>query len=496
MYFDCVVGLLVCVCASLALVFIENNISEYVFSFSDTYQSSLVDELLFSSLLLILFIGVFAYRRCKETSDLSKQIDALINLDGVTQLPNRTFAYERLNGMLANAKKHKQQIAVLYIDFDRFKMVNDTYGHANGDLLIKSVGERISKVLSAQGTLLRLGGDEFLIFLKLNHSINPLNKLLIDLTQVQSAPYQVGSWEAYISYSIGVSIYPKDGSTADELLMAADTAMYKAKDNGDGLFHFYSKAIGKELSDRYQLEVGLKKAMVEQELRIVFQPILEVRSRTTKSYEALLRWDFRGQAVSPELIIEIAEQLQFINELGNWVLIKALQEAKQNLPKNSCIAVNISPIQFKQVNFVQNITNALARENFAPSKLIIEITESALLKDYEEARGKLSALRAKGIQIAIDDFGTGHSSLDRISELAVDTLKIDKSFVLKMLENKKNFKVINAIVALAKQLDISITAEGVETQEQMNLLFKFECDHLQGFYIGRPESSAQIFEQL
>jgi len=259
---DFIVGVSITLISMLLLAWFDIDLSEKLYSLSKTNEYFALDNLLIAVILFCILSIIFAYRRFSDIKRLNHQITSLAYFDSVTHLPNRAFANERLSQLLAHAKRYNKTLAILFIDFDRFKMVNDTYGHANGDLLIKAVGERLGSALREEDTLARLGGDEFLIILNLNKSINELNQLLIRLTEAQSHPYQISNWEAYISFSIGVSIYPKDGATADGLLMAADTAMYKAKEKGEGLFHFYSDTIGKELADRYLLEVGLKLSLI------------------------------------------------------------------------------------------------------------------------------------------------------------------------------------------------------------------------------------------
>lgn len=492
---DAVIGLTITILAIAIVSIFQIDILESIYFFTRKQENWEINEIATGIILLGLFAIVFGIRRFIDIARLNAQITRLAYFDVTTHLPNRVFANDRLNQMLSQAKRHDKQLSVLFIDVDRFKMVNDTFGHANGDLLISSVGQRLLSVIRKEDTLARLGGDEFLIIVDLEKSVNEVHKLLQRITDSQTTPHKIDSWESYVNYSVGVAVYPKDGETTDELLVAADSAMYRAKDKGKGQFQFYSENIGQAISERYLLEMGLKKAIEKNQLSIKFQPLYDLRTKKITSYEALLRWKFNGRDISPELIIEIAEDTQYISLLGDWILREAINNAKPYLPADVKLAINVSPTQFKSTYFVENIFSIIASENFPIDQLILEITESALLTDFNDAHHKITQLRDAGIAIAIDDFGTGYSSLGRLTELKVDSLKIDRGFIRKMHNSPSDKNVIKAIIALANELNLKTIAEGVETAEQLSILEGLDCDELQGFYIGHPMPGQTIAER-
>jgi diguanylate cyclase (GGDEF)-like protein len=491
---DAIVGLGITIILVVSITVLELDVFDWFFQITREYENYELDKISVGVLLFGLFSIVFSVRRVIDVVRLNGQITQLAFVDTITQLPNRAFAHSRLSQIIAHAKRHDKQLALLLIDCDRFKLVNDTVGHANGDRLIKSVGERLFNLVRTEDTLARIGGDEFLIIVDLDKTVNEVNRLIDRLKLAQEEPHKFEDWESQVNFSVGISVYPKDGSNSDELLVAADTAMYRAKESGRSQSQFYSDKIGQAVSTRYHLESALKNAIPQDQLSIKFQPLYDLQSKTIQSYEALLRWQYQDTQIAPEYIIEIAEESGFIHTLGDWVLTEAIGNAKKYLPGNMKLAINVSPIQFKASNFVERVFKVLTEQQFPIEQLVLEITESAILSDYHDARLKIAQLREAGIAIAIDDFGTGYSSLARLTELKVDSLKIDRGFIQKMQHSESDRKVIKAIIALATELHLKTIAEGVETSEQLAILKSLDCDQLQGFFIGKPMTGHTISE--
>ena len=489
---DFVIGFSITLLLILISILSGFDIVEGIYDFKNSNENWGVDEILLCVFWLGIFGVTFGIRRFRDIKSLNDQIKNLAFFDSVTNLPNRIYANERLAQLIAAAKRRNKEVAVLFLDFDRFKMVNDTYGHAHGDQLICGVGKRLLRLLRAEDVLARLGGDEFLILVDLESGASELNHLLMRLSESQNSPYKINDANCFVSFSIGISVYPKDGTSVDELLVAADSAMYKAKEKGKGLYQFYSSSIGTDIANRYLLEVGLKTAIEKQELYVQFQPVLDIKLNKVVSFEALLRWKFNGEMIPPELIIEVAEETNCIVEVGNWVTQQAFDLSRLHMPKGTKLAINVSVTQFNRDDFVQNLFKLIDTESFDSNNLILEITESAFLLDYEKAREKIIILRDAGISIAIDDFGTGHSSLGRLTQLNVDSLKIDRSFIEKMEYSETDKNVVKAIIALAKQLQLETVAEGIETEQQMQDLKSFDCDKLQGYYLGKPMYAKDI----
>lgn len=491
---DAIIGLSITIVIVVLINALKLDVFEWFFQLTREYEEYQLDEISIGLLLFGLFAIVFSIRRVIDVVRLNVQIAQLAFVDTTTQLPNRVFAHGRLSQMISHAKRHNKQLAVLLIDCDRFKLVNDTVGHKNGDRLIKSVGERLLSLVRSEDTLARIGGDEFLIIVDLDKTVNEVTRLTQRLTQAQVETHKFDDWESQVNFSVGISVYPKDGKNSDDLLVAADTAMYRAKESGRSQSQFYSEKIGQAVSERYRLESALKNAISEGQLSIKFQPLYDLESQAIQSYEALLRWEYQNAQIPPEYIIEISEDTGFIHTLGDWILNEAISSAKRYLPVNMKVAINVSAIQFKASNFVDRVFTAVSDQKYPIEQLVLEITESALLSDYDDARLKIAQLRETGIAIAIDDFGTGYSSLARLTELKVDSLKIDRGFIQKMQHSASDRKVIKAIIALATELNLKTIAEGVETSEQLAILKSLDCDQLQGFFIGKPMTGHTISE--
>ncbi|WP_102796880.1 putative bifunctional diguanylate cyclase/phosphodiesterase [Bowmanella denitrificans] len=434
---------------------------------------------------------IYAIRRMQDIWHLNQEIASLAFIDPVTHLPNRILALERLSQILARAERMQSQVAVMFLDFDNFKFINDTYGHIEGDNLIRVVGQRLRTILRKGDTVGRLGGDEFVLVVEYLDE-QELLKAINRIQTLQTEAIKLDSHELNIAFSVGIAVYPKDGNNPSELLKASDIAMYKAKQAGKGQLQFYTQSMGEKLMERYELEAGLKTACHNQELFLEYQPQLCTESQRITGYEALVRWRRNGITIPPLSFIQVAEETGLIQSIGDWIFTQALEEAKTFVEEGQILAINVSPCQFSQPGFVNNILKRLTQSDFPPDMLELEITESALVQDESQAMARLMELRKLGVQVAIDDFGTGYSSLGRLRYLAVTRIKIDRLFINTLCESDIDQNMVKAMIALADNLGMDVIAEGVETAEQSDLLRTLGCNLIQGYFFSRPVPAAKL----
>ena len=446
--------------------------------------------------LLEAFIDITERKKAEE------QIRHLAYYDSLTHLPNRTFYKELLTRALTYATRHKKTMAVLFVDLDAFKRINDTLGHDAGDELLQAVAERLLNATrksdyvarsddeDTSNTVSRLGGDEFIVLLnEIVHTYDATvvaRRILADL----SRPFLLNGNEVFVTASIGISLYPADGKNAETLLKNADIAMYHAKEQGKNNFQFYAETMNATAFERLTLENALHKALERGELVLYYQPKVDVLSRKIIGIEALIRWNHPSRGlVLPAEFISLAEETGLIMPIGEWVLRSACLQSKAwqaaGLP---CvpISVNISRRQFDQQNLREVIMKALQDAGLAAHCLELEITESTIMQNPDKATSMLRALKAAGIKISIDDFGTGYSSLDQLRKLPLDFLKIDRSFVMNVPAKAEDAAIITAIIAMAHSLKLKVIAEGVETEEQLAFLRGLGCDEAQGYLFSRP----------
>lgn len=420
--------------------------------------------------------------------------------DTLTGLPNRVLLQERLNLGMAYANRSGRLMAVLFIDLDHFKLVNDSLGHELGDRLLQQVGERLSGLLRESDTVARQGGDEFVVILselKLDeHAGKVCQKLLDALTE----PFEVEGRTLRIAASVGIALYPRDAEDTQNLLRFADTALYRAKELGRNNFQFFTDAMNARMLERLVLESGLHQAVANDELLLHYQPQVELDNGRVLGAEALLRWRHPHLGlVAPNRFIAIAEETGLIIPIGDWVLRRACADAMrwQGLSDGDFrIAVNLSACQFRDVGLVGRITAILEDTGLPPACLELEITESLLLQDVDAAIASLRELKALGISLSMDDFGTGYSSLSYLKRLPIDRLKIDQSFVRELATNPEDAAITRAIISMAHNLNLSVIAEGVETEAQRSLLVRYHCDELQGFLFSRPVEAQALYELL
>ncbi len=440
------------------------------------------------------------------------KIERLAYHDSLTGLPNRFQAHQMLRHMIALAKRENNKMAVLFLDLDNFKRVNDTLGHQIGDQLLKETAIRLSSILRAEDiihqenprpsddVLARLGGDEFVILLaNIDNSID-VAKVASRIQENMKLPFQLDEREIYSTSSIGIALFPDDATEVDDLIKRAEAAMYQAKEQGRNNFQFYSASYNLAAFERISLEAKLRCALKNHELELYYQPLIQTNTAQVVGLEALLRWNDPAEGViSPERFIPIAEDSGLILPIGEWVLHEAGRQLSAwhaaQLTEAS-VSVNISTIQLQRQDFVSIVNQVLGDNGLNPSQLELEITETSLLKIKPEVIRNLDILHQRGMTISLDDFGTGYSSLSVLQELPIGKLKIDKSFVRDMLIEPKDAAIVSAVLFIAKTLGLRSTAEGVETLEQAKQLAKEGCDQLQGYLLCQPLPAQQMTEFL
>lgn len=428
-------------------------------------------------------------------SDITERKEAeartrfLAEHDFLTSLPSRHLLNGRLAQAMATARRQGSQLAILFVDLDRFKRINDLLGHDTGDKLLQMVAERLTGNVRKIDTVSRLGGDEFVIMLADIDSASRVAHITDNLLKAITAPYEINGHELSVTASIGISIFPDDGGDIERLIKNADMAMYHAKENGRNSYQFFSTEMNLRNMERTNLENGLKQAIERHEFVLQYQPELDVNSGRTVGAEALIRWQHPELGLlQPDQFIALSEECGLIVPIGNWVLRTACLQAKAWFDQGHpmIVSVNLSVAQFRQKNLLKSIVEALESAGIGPQYLELEITESILMDGAaSRAIETLTELRRLGISLAIDDFGTGYSSLSYLKRIAIDKLKIDRSFLLDISRSGHDSAIVLAIIAMAKSLNLRVIAEGVETVEQLRFLQTHGCDEYQGFYSSR-----------
>ena len=426
-----------------------------------------------------------------ERRESEARIAHMAHHDALTDLPNRVLLHERLNEALARISQG-ESLAVLYLDLDHFKSVNDTLGHQIGNELLKVVAERLRHCIGEMGTVARLGGDEFLIVL--NAISQPADAAIFAqlVRETITAPVNLDGNQIFTDVSIGISIAPGDATESIEMLKNADMALYEAKADGRGTFRFFQPEMGTRLDARRALELDLRKALAEGELELYYQPLVNLDRDEISGYEALLRWNHPVRGfISPSEFIPIAEETGLVNAIGEWVLKTACTEAA-TWPNELRVAVNVSPIQFKNQTLALAVVNGLVASGLPPYRLEIEITEAVLMQNNETTLAALHQLHELGVRIAMDDFGTGYSSLSYLRSFPFDKIKIDRSFIRDLSENDDSVAIVRAVTSLAKSLNMTTTAEGIETEGQLEWVRALGCTEVQGYLFGQPKPAAEI----
>jgi diguanylate cyclase (GGDEF)-like protein len=419
------------------------------------------------------------------------KIEHMAHHDALTDLANRVLLNERLEQALVHVHDG-QMVAVHHLDLDQFKAVNDTFGHPAGDMLLKTVAERLRSLARDTDTIARMGGDEFVIVQAPISDPTEATTLAQEIIAWISEPYDIDGQQAIVGTSIGIAVSPGDGDAPDKLLRNADLALYRAKGDGRGTFRFFESAMDEQMQARRIMELDLRKALPAGEFELYYQPVVNLESKEISGFEALIRWNHpeAGQ-IPPASFIPLAEEIGFIVPLGEWVIREACQAAAR-WPEHLNVAVNISAAQFRGTSLMTVIVNALATSGLHPTRLEIEITESVLLQDREATLAVLHRLRSLGIRIAMDDFGTGYSSLTYLQSFPFDKIKIDRSFVKDITENAGSLYIVRAVAALANGMGMAATAEGVETSEQLDEIAAVGCTEMQGYLFSKPLPMAEI----
>jgi diguanylate cyclase (GGDEF)-like protein/PAS domain S-box-containing protein len=435
-----------------------------------------------------------------ERKRTEKRLQHLAHYDHLTHLPNRALFFDRLNQALVHAHRHERQVAVLFIDLDRFKVINDTLGHDTADLLLQAVAKRLTQAVRAGDTVARFGGDEFVIALDDIAEESHVRQITEKIMRELGSLFVLEGRELFVTASIGVSLYPRDGADANTLVRNADASMYRAKELGKNMYQVYSPALHRDAPRRLALETNLRRALEREEFLLYYQPRVELAGGRISGVEALLRWRHPELGiVAPAEFIPLLEETGLIVPVGEWVLHTAYAQNRAWRAAGLealCMSVNLSARQFLQRDLVETFARVLRDTGLEPRCLEIELTESIIMEHTEESLASLRDLSALGIRLTLDDFGTGYSSLSYLRRFPIDTLKIDRSFVRDITADPDDAAIVQAVIAMAHRLDITVVAEGVETKAQLDFLCANRCDEIQGFYFSRPVPAEEITQLL
>ncbi len=470
----------------------EKNYSHRVQKVSSDEMGSLFDS--FNAMLAEI------ESRDQELLNSEAHLDYLAHHDPLTKLANRLLFHDRLEHSLARAKRMKSRLAILFIDLDRFKNINDSLGHDVGDKVLCAVSERMNSLVREADTLARLGGDEFVIILEHLRRNDDVSRYVEKLLRDMSSTMEVSSEKLHVSASVGISLYPDNGEDADSLMQAADIAMYQAKNKGANLYQFYSAEMNANARESLLLENQLRHALKDKQLTLYYQPQFELNSGRLIGFEALVRWNHPELGlVSPLDFIPLAEESGLIVPIGEWIIFTACKQMKKiheqwHLPLR--MAVNISPRQFLHPSLVQTVAEVLYRTKLNPGSLELEITESMVMGNIEQSISKMDEFNKMGVELAIDDFGTGYSSLEYLKRFPISKLKIDQSFVKELGVDTNDTAIVNSVIALGKSMGLEVIAEGIETVDQLELLKKEGCDQGQGYLFSKPLPVAQLSSLL
>ncbi len=424
----------------------------------------------------------------------TSQVEHLAYYDTLTGLPNRTLFADRLSVALAHAQRHHYKLAVLFLDVDRFKQINDSLGHTVGDRLLRTVATRIRNTIREEDTVARFGGDEFTVLIHIIGKIEDAGKIAQKLLDGLNAPILIDEREFVVSCSIGISVYPLDGTDGETLIRNADTAMYRAKDAGRNAYQYYAASMNQKALEALEVENGLRRALAQNEFVLYYQPLVDVASGSVFGLEALVRWNHPQLGLlRPDRFIPAAEQSGLIVAIGRWVLREACRQGNewQRRGYKVVVSVNLSARQFQDPDLIRTVREALDLADLKPEYLELEITEGNAMQDVEKAILILRQLKTLGVRIAIDDFGTGYSCLSYLKQFPIDTLKLDGSFV-RDINAPEDAQIALGVIALAHSLKLKVIAEGVETISQLAFLRDHDCDRLQGYLFSRPMPAANF----
>ncbi|MDH0749431.1 EAL domain-containing protein [Pseudomonas sp. GD03842] len=440
------------------------------------------------------FVAVFSDITTVKHSE--RELAHLAHYDALTGLPNRLLFIDRAEQAQTHAQRHKQTLALLLIDLDHFKHINDSLGHNLGDEVLKAVAERLTRLLEKGLTLARLGGDEFAVLVEGPYHAAQAAELAQSMLNGLREPFVIEGQSLFLTASIGISLFPSDALTAEQLLRNADAALFQAKSQGREGYALYTEQLTAHAQRRVELATELRRAIEHEELRVFYQPIHNLKTRRIEGVEALVRWQHPQLGmVSPGEFIPIAEQSGLIAHIDNWVLVESCRQMRQWLSEGielSFVAVNVSSRLFSRGDLERRVARALNETGLAPQHLELEVTESAVMDDPEQAIEQMHRLRELGLKLSIDDFGTGYSSLLRLKRMPVQKLKIDQGFVAGLPEDDDDVAIVNAIIALARAMGMRVLAEGIEHADQADFLLRNQCELGQGYWFARPMPAAQI----
>ena len=444
--------------------------------------------------------AVIVFRDVSAARAMALQMAHSFQHDFLTGLPNRMLLNDRVRQAIALAPRHLKKVAVLFLDLDGFKHINDSLGHPIGDKLLQSIAKRLVTCVRGSDTVSRQGGDEFVVLLSEMQQSEDAAITARRMLEAVAKVHSIDQHDLHVTTSIGVSIYPDDGLDVETLIKNADTAMYQAKENGHQSYQFFKPAMNVRAVERQSIEESLRRALERQEFALHYQPIINLGTGEITGAEALIRWTHptRGP-VSPAQFIPVAEDCGLILPIGNWVLREACKQARSwvdsGLPLGT-MAVNISAIEFRDERFLEGVFGILKDTGLDPRSLELELTESVLMKRAESTESILKALRARGVQVAVDDFGTGYSSLSYLRRFPIDALKIDQSFVRQITTAPDETTIVTAVISMGRSLKLRVVAEGVETQEELAFLQAHQCDEAQGYFFSRPVPPEQFAKLL
>ena len=443
--------------------------------------------------------GIETLRTRVEHEAAEKRLEFLAHHDVLTGLPNRLLLLDRFDQAAAQADREQSGVAVLFLDLDNFKQVNDTLGHDYGDKLLVQVVERLRGCLRDTDTISRQGGDEFIVLLPNLRDLGVIGNISNHIIEAFAAPFEIASYSINTTFSIGVCLYPDDGQEFGILLKKADTALYQAKDSGRDTYRFFSEKMNIDAQEQLQLQGQLRHAVKNHEFVLHYQPQIDIDSGRIVGAEALVRWEHPTLGlVYPGKFIPMAERSGLVIPMGEWVLNEACRQAQRWCEDGQpmVMAVNLSALQFKRGNLIETVGNALKLSGLPAELLELELTESILLQDVDVAIKTLHSLKEMGVKLSIDDFGTGYSSLSYLKRLAVNKLKIDQSFVRDMAEDPDSAAIVRAIIQLGHTLQLTVIAEGVENDAQLAYLRNYGCNEVQGYFFSRPVPAVEFVKLL
>ncbi|NOQ31425.1 MAG: EAL domain-containing protein [Helicobacteraceae bacterium] len=481
----------------------QNSVIAYLVSYTDsTKLTTMINDFYHVNIIIILsllIVAFFVYRVVLYNHELRLEKKKFYNLsqyDTLTQLPNRTLFYDRLEESISKATQNKTRFALLLIDIDNFKHLNDSYGHSEGDKILKSVGLKLKKIIPQEDTLARIGGDEFVVIIEnINNSldVNATTNKIINLFKI---PINIENKLHYISVSIGISLFDDDSNEISELIKYADIAMYKAKDAGKNNAQFYSPEMTQEVVERVTLENELREAIKNEEFIVHYQPQVNGLNSKLIGMEALVRWQHPTKGlISPIKFIPIAEESGLIIPLDQLVMKIAMKQMSEWYKKGlnpGKLAINLAIKQLQQKNFIEILKDIMSETDCKREWLELEVTEGQIMTNPEQAIKVLNQISDLGIELAIDDFGTGYSSLSYLKKLPINKLKIDQSFVKDLPKDEDDAAIVKAVIALGHSLNLRLIAEGVETKEQKDFLIKNGCNNIQGYFYSKPINAQEM----